>query len=142
MINGKDSLISSLKSSIEFYLEFLKYFHSTKSEHEDHLSLLKHLIDFGNTTVYQWKTGGHQPVQIERPSFNYRLALKNIDEETNLNLDLDEPNDLNLTGSIEGIEIKQTSDQTEHLDLDLVKRINNEFDFNANRKNCFVLFFL
>lgn len=114
-------MISSLKSSVEFYVEFLKHFHSTKNENEDNLSLLKYLIDFGNTTVYQWKTGGHAPVQIERPALNYQLTLRNQDEETNLDLDLDENNDLDMNATIEGIEIKQTSDQTENLDLDLVR---------------------
>ncbi len=97
----------------------MKHFHSSsKSDNEEFLSILKYLIENGNTTVYQWKTGGHAPVSIERPPLNYKFAeaIEINDEEPNIILGLDD----DLTTSTEGIEIKQTADQSDVIDFDTV----------------------
>lgn len=101
----------------------MKHFHSTsKSDNEEFSSIIKYLIDNGNTTVYQWRTGGHTPVSIERPPLNYKFAEavevvnQEEEEETNIILGLDD----DLTTSIEGIEIKQTADQSDVIDFDTV----------------------
>ena len=130
LADGDRSPLSALKPAIDFYLEFLAHFHpASKVDHDENVSLIKYLIDNGNTTVYQWRTGGHRPVSIERPTLNYKLAEStqvNRNEakegdgegEANLILGLDDDND-DLTKSIDGIEVKQTSEQ---IDFDLVGR--------------------
>jgi len=97
----------------------MKHFHpSSKSDNEQFLPILKYLIENGNTTVYQWRTGGHEPVSIERPPLNYKFAqaIEINNEEPNIILGLDD----DLTTSTEGIEIKQTADQSDVIDFDTV----------------------
>jgi len=97
----------------------MKHFHpSSKSDNEQFLPILKYLIENGNTTVYQWRTGGHEPVSIERPPLNYKFAqaIEINNEEPNIILGLDD----DLTTSTEGIEIKQTADQSNVIDFDTV----------------------
>ena len=106
---------------MEFYKEFLKHFHSSlsKGENEEFLPILSYLIDKGNTTVYQWRTGGHLPVSIERPPLNYKFAeMTEEEEQTEIVLGLDDDED--LTTSIQGIEVKQTANQTDVIDFDTV----------------------
>ncbi|UJR34301.1 hypothetical protein I4U23_021704 [Adineta vaga] len=127
LANDETSLIQLLKSTVEFYLEFMKHFHSTtKSSNEEYLPILNYLIQYGNTTVYQWKTGGHIPVSIERPALNYKFAetTESNDVESNLILGLD---DEDLTTSIQGIEVKQTVEQSDVIDFD----IEPEIDWSA-----------
>jgi hypothetical protein len=116
---------------VEFYIEFMKHFHpSSKSDNEEVLPIIKYLIDNGNTTVYQWRTGGHLPLSVERPPLNYKFAETtevNEEEEPNIILGLDD----DLTTSIEGIEVKQTSNQTDTIDFDTV-------EINENKTNCFI----
>ncbi len=104
---------------MEFYIEFMKHFHSSsKSDNEQYLPVIKYLIDNGNTTVYQYRTGGHIPVSIERPALNYKFAetTEINQEEANIILGLDD----DLTTSIDGIEIKQTDNQSDVIDFDTV----------------------
>ncbi len=101
---------------MEFYIEFMKHFHP--SDNEEFLPILKYLIENGNTTVYQWRTGGHLPVSIERPPLNYKFAEAvemNEEEEPNIILGLDDDDD--LTTSTEGIEVKQTANQSDSIDF-------------------------
>jgi hypothetical protein len=109
-----------LKSAVEFYREFMKHFHSSsKTDHEEFLPLIKYLIDNGNTTVYQYRTGGHVPVSVERPPLNYKFAeaAEVNEEEPNIILGLDD----DITTSTEGIEIKQTANQSDVIDFDTVE---------------------
>ena len=122
LTRGDKGSILSLKLAVEFYQEFIKHFHpSSKSDNEQFLSILTYLIENGNTTVYQWRTGGHAPVSIERPALNYKFAeaaeVENQGEETGIILGLD---DEDLITSIEGIEVKQTANQTDAIDFDTV----------------------
>jgi len=108
---------------VEFYIEFMKHFHSSsKSDNEEFLPILKYLIENGNTTVYQWRTGGHLPVSIERPPLNYKFAeaveVNEEEEEPNIILGLDDDED--LTTATEGIEVKQTANQSDSIDFDTV----------------------
>jgi hypothetical protein len=94
----------------------MKHFHP--SDNEEFLPILKYLIENGNTTVYQWRTGGHLPVSIERPPLNYKFAEAvemNEEEEPNIILGLDDDDD--LTTSTEGIEVKQTANQSDSIDF-------------------------
>jgi hypothetical protein len=120
LANGEKNSISSLKSAVEFYIEFMKHFHP--SNNEQFLPILKYLIENGNTTVYQWRTGGHLPVSIERPPLNYKFAeaveVNEEEEEPNIILGLDDDED--LTTSTEGIEVKQTANQSDSIDFDTV----------------------
>lgn len=112
-----------MKGAVEFYKEFLNHFHSSssKGENEQFLPILSYLIEHGNTTVYQWRTAGHLPVSIERPSLNYKFAEINNEEElqTEIILGLDDDEE-DLTTSIQGIEVKQTANQTDVIDFDTV----------------------
>ena len=67
------------------------------------------------------RTGGHAPISIERPALNYKFAeaaeVVNQDEETGIILGLD---DEDLTTSTEGIEVKQTANQSDVIDFDTV----------------------
>ena len=127
LANGNnDHSISQLKPAVQFYTEFLKYFHlSSSTNKEDYLSMIQYLIEQGNTTVYQWRTGGNPPVSVERPALNYKFAetiqINETDnqDQTNIILDLDD-DQVDLTASIEGIEIKQTSEQTDTIDFGTV----------------------
>jgi hypothetical protein len=95
----------------------MKHFHP--SDNEEFLPILKYLIENGNTTVYQWRTGGHLPVSIERPPLNYKFAEAvemNEEEEPNIILGLDDDDD-DLTTSTEGIEVKQTANQSDSIDF-------------------------
>ncbi|CAF4840373.1 unnamed protein product, partial [Rotaria socialis] len=106
--NDDECSIPSLKSAVEFYIDFMKHFHSSsKSDSEEFLSVIKYLIENGNTTVYQWRTGGHIPVSIERLPLNYKFAetTEVTEDEPNIILGLDDDS----TTSIEGIEVKQTA---------------------------------
>ncbi|CAF4401681.1 unnamed protein product, partial [Rotaria magnacalcarata] len=48
-------------------IEFMKYFHTfSKSDNEEVLPLIKYLIENENTTVYQYRIGGHVLVSIDR----------------------------------------------------------------------------
>jgi hypothetical protein len=97
----------------------MKHFHpSSKSDNEEFLPILKYLIENGNTTVYQWRTGGHLPVSIERPPLNYKFAeaVEANEEEPNIILGLDDDDD-DLTTSTEGIEVKQTANQSDSIDF-------------------------
>lgn len=97
----------------------MKHFHSTsKLDNEEFLSVIKYLIENGNTTVYQWRTGGHVPVSIERPPLNYKFAetVEINEEEPNIIFGLDD----DLSTSIEGIEVKQAVDQSNVIDFDTV----------------------
>ncbi|CAF3801218.1 unnamed protein product [Adineta steineri] len=123
LANGEKNSIPSLKSAVEFYLEFMKHFHSSlKSNDEEFLPIIKYLIDNGNTTVYQWRTNGHVPVSIERPPLNYKFAeAAEIDEtEPNIILGFDD----DLTTSTEGIEIKQAANQADVIDFDIETEID------------------
>jgi hypothetical protein len=104
---------------VEFYIEFLKHFHpSLTSDKEQFLPILKYLIENGNTTIYQWRTGGHTPVSVERPPLNYKFAESTeINEEENIILGLDD----DLITSTDGIEVKQTANQSDVIDFDTVK---------------------
>ncbi|CAF1400518.1 unnamed protein product, partial [Rotaria socialis] len=45
----------------------MKYFHTfSKSDNEEVLPLIKYLIENENTTVYQYRIGGHVLVSIDR----------------------------------------------------------------------------
>ncbi|CAF1226820.1 unnamed protein product [Adineta ricciae] len=128
LVNGETSLIGLLKPTVEFYIEFMKHFHSTtKSDNEEYLPILKYLIQYGNTTVYQWKTGGHAPVSIERPALNYKFAEAAEIDETEPNIILGLDDDDNLATTIEGIEVKQTAEQSDVIDFD----IEPEIDWSA-----------
>lgn len=97
----------------------MKHFHSTsKLDNEEFLPVIKYLIENGNTTVYQWRTGGHVPVSIERPPLNYKFAetVEINEEEPNIIFGLDD----DLSTSIEGIEVKQAVDQSNVIDFDTV----------------------
>ncbi|CAF2803747.1 unnamed protein product [Rotaria sp. Silwood2] len=117
LANGDKSSIPSLKSAIEFYREFMKHFHSSsKSSNEEFLPLIKYLIENGNTTAYQWRTGGHMPVSVERLSLNYKFteAAEVNEEEANIILGLND----DITTSTKGIEIKKTANQSDVIDFD------------------------
>ena len=124
-------MIVLLKPAIDFYLQSLEHFHrsSTVSNEED-LPVMKYLLANGNTSVYQWRTGGQRPVSLERPTFNYQSIEKDNEEDLVLDLDLDLSDGQNintdLIESIEGIEIKQTSDQQETIDFETVGMKMNE----------------
>ena len=97
----------------------MKHFHSSiKSDNEQCLSLINYLIEKGNTTVYQWRTGGHVPVSIERPPLNYKFAeaVEISENESNVILGLDD----DLTVPTEGIEVKQTANQSDVADFETV----------------------
>lgn len=129
---GDQALIVLLKPAIEFYLQSLEHFHrSSIVTNEEDLPVIKYLLANGNTSVYQWRTGGQRPVSLERPAFNYQSIEKDNEEDLVLDLDLSDGQNVNtdLIESIEGIEIKQTSDQQENIDFETV-RIN----FNEKRK--------
>ena len=99
----------------------MKHFHP--SDKEQFLPILKYLIENGNTTVYQWRTGGHLPVTIERPPLNYKFAETveiNNEEEPNIILGLDDDDD-DLTTATDGIEIKQAANQADTIDFDVVR---------------------
>lgn len=123
---NQTSSIISLKPALQFYTDFIKYFHSASATNdEDFLPVTRYLIENGNTTVYRWRTG-RSPVSVERPSFNYKFAetiktdeTHNQDQE-NLILGLDDIDD-DLTKSIQDIEVKQTSDQTDTIDFGSVR---------------------
>ena len=100
----------------------MEHFHSTsKSNNEEFLPILKYLIENGNTTVYQWRTGGHLPVSVERPPLNYKFAeaaeVNEEEEEPNIILGLDD----DITTSTDGIEVKQTANQSDVIDFDTVR---------------------
>lgn len=129
-INGNDQFINILKETSIFYRQFLEHFHSNSKE-EEYLPILTYLIKHGNTTVYQWRNNGHQPSSIERPTLNYKFAQfiqmnnQNLiegkeEEEEKLILDLDQ----DFIPSIQGIQIKQTSDQSETIDFDTEEEID------------------
>jgi hypothetical protein len=85
----------------------MKHFHP--SDNQQFLPFLNYLIEYGNITVYQWRTGGHTLISIERPSLNYKFSEaveSNNDQEDNIILGLD---DDDLTTSTDGIEVKQHS---------------------------------
>ena len=108
----------------------MKHFHSSsKCDNEQFLPLIKYLIDNGNTTVYQYRTGGHVPVSIERPPLNYKFAeaAEVNEEEPNIILGLDD--DITTT-TTEGIEVKQTANQSDVIDFDTVKIYCYFFIFN------------
>ncbi|CAF5164758.1 unnamed protein product [Rotaria magnacalcarata] len=98
----------------------MKHFHSSaKSDSEEFLSVIKYLIENGNTTVYQWRTGGRIPVSIERLALNYKFVetTEVTEDEPNIILGLDDDS----ATSIEGIEVKQTANQTDAIDFDTVR---------------------
>lgn len=128
LTNGDKGSILSLKAAVEFYKEFLQHFHSSStSENEEFVPILSYLIEHGNTTVYQWKTGGHAPVSIERPPLNYKFAevIDHEEQQTGIILGLDDEED--LTTSIEGIEVKQTANQSDVIDFDTVLKLISVF---------------
>ncbi len=96
----------------------MKHFHPlSTSDKEQFLPILKYLIENGNTTIYQWRTGGHLPVSVERPPLNYKFAEAiEINEEENIILGLDD----DLITSTDGIEVKQTANQSDVIDFDTV----------------------
>ncbi|CAF3331453.1 unnamed protein product [Rotaria sp. Silwood2] len=123
LASGDQSSIPLLKPAVEFYIEFMKHFHpSSKSDNEEFLPIIKYLIENGNTTVYQWRTGGHIPVSIERPPLNYKFAetTETNEEEPNIILGLDD----DLITSTQGIEVKQTADQSDVIDFDTEAEID------------------
>ncbi|CAF5105974.1 unnamed protein product [Rotaria sp. Silwood1] len=124
LASGQENSILSLKSALDFYTEFMKHFHlSSKSDNEEFLPMIKYLIKHGNTTVYQWRTGGHVPVSVERPSLNYKFAetAEVYEEEANIILGLDD--DLTTT-STEGIDVKQTANQSDTINFDTEAEID------------------
>lgn len=131
---NQTSSIISLKPALQFYTDFIKYFHSASATNdEDFLPVTRYLIENGNTTVYRWRTG-RSPVSVERPSFNYKFAetiktdeTHNQDQE-NLILGLDDIDD-DLTKSIQDIEVKQTSDQTDTIDFGSVRLSGSSWQF-------------
>ncbi|CAF4506944.1 unnamed protein product, partial [Rotaria magnacalcarata] len=75
--------------------KFMKHFHTfPKSHNEEFLPLIKYLIENKNTTVYQYRIGGHVLVSIDRIPVNYKFAEA---FET-----------AKLTASTDGVEVKQT----------------------------------
>ncbi|CAF0975254.1 unnamed protein product [Rotaria magnacalcarata] len=123
LASGDQCSIPSLKAAVEFYIDFMKHFHSSsKSDSEEFLSVIKYLIENGNTTVYQWRTGGHIPASIERLPLNYKFAetTEVTEDEPNIILGLDDDS----TTSIEGIEVKQTANQTDVIDFDTEAEID------------------
>ncbi|CAF2052995.1 unnamed protein product [Rotaria magnacalcarata] len=53
----------------------MKHFHTfPKSHNEEFLPLIKYLIENKNTTVYQYRIGGHVLVSIDRIPVNYKFA--------------------------------------------------------------------
>ncbi|CAF0803382.1 unnamed protein product [Rotaria sordida] len=124
LASGDQTSIPLLKPAMEFYIEFMKHFHpSSKCDNEEFLPIIKYLIENGNTTVYQWRTGGHLPISIERPPLNYKFAETtevNEEEQPNIILGLDD----DLTTTTEGIEVKQTADQSDVIDVDTEAEID------------------
>lgn len=125
LTNGDQNPISSLKSAVEFYNEFIKHFYSEKKDsNEENLSILKYLIENGNTIVYQWKTGGHLPISVERPALNYKFAqaidtIQQQDKQhTDVILGLD---DENLTSTNHTI---QLDNQNDVIDFDVEAEID------------------
>ncbi|CAF4483727.1 unnamed protein product [Rotaria sp. Silwood2] len=116
------SFIPLLEPALEFYIEFMKYFHSSsKFNHEEFSPLIKYLIENGNTTVYQYRTDGDVPVNVEQPPLNYKFtkAVEVNEQESNTILGLDD----DLTTSTNGIEVKQTANQTDVIDFDIEAEI-------------------
>ncbi|CAF4227444.1 unnamed protein product [Rotaria magnacalcarata] len=96
---------SSSSSSNSVSSEFMKHFHTfPKSHNEEFLPLIKYLIENKNTTVYQYRIGGHVLVSIDRIPVNYKFAEA---FET-----------AKLTASTDGVEVKQTVNQSDVIDFD------------------------
>lgn len=55
----------TMKPAVEVFTEFLK-FNSGKEDNIDCLSLIKYIVENGNTTTYEW-TYGEKPVALEPP---------------------------------------------------------------------------
>lgn len=111
----------------------MKHYHtSSESDNAQYLPLIKYIIENGNTTVYQWRNNGHAPVSIERPPLNYKFAeTTEIDEEQpSIILGLDD----DLTTSVQGIEVKQSENQSDVIDFDIVRIENNIIMFFPLRK--------
>ncbi|XP_049770734.1 CDK5 regulatory subunit-associated protein 3 [Schistocerca cancellata] len=60
---------AALKEAVTFYNEFVSFVAPGCSER---LQLLKHIIDHGDTTTYEW-TYGEPPVQVEEPVLDFGL---------------------------------------------------------------------
>jgi len=105
--------LPKLRKAIEYYLEF--------SANPEFLPLVKHILEYGNTTVYQWKSGGQKPNSILRPSFNYKLAESTIDScESNQILGLDD----DITTSTDGIQVEQSSVIQDTIDFDTGEEVD------------------
>jgi len=108
-----------LKSAVEFYNEFIKHFYADKTE--ESLSILKYLAEHGNTIVYQWKTGGHLPISVERPALNYKFAqaIQTIKQEeteqTDVIVGLDDDHLISTSDDI------QLDTQNDVIDFDVVR---------------------
>lgn len=59
--------IPALRKAIEYYGEF--------SGHKELLPILRHIVEYGNTTVYQFVHGGEQPLSINEPEINVQLTV-------------------------------------------------------------------
>ncbi|CAF1623098.1 unnamed protein product, partial [Didymodactylos carnosus] len=90
----------------------------------DLLSVLKYLVNNGNSTVFQWRTN-RVPTNIERPVQNYKSMIdKNeTDDENNQIVGLDD--DIDLT--VENIELKQDEQEP-----GAIKVIEDTIDFDKD----------
>lgn len=63
--------IPNIRKAIDYYIEF--------SGNSEYLPILRHIIEFGNTTVYQY-VYNEAPLSIEEPPVNIQLTIGNAVE--------------------------------------------------------------
>jgi len=77
----------SLNDAVTFYDEFAQFLIQDEGVGETSLPVLKHLLKFGNTTTFQWKTG-REPKEIVNPPINIDLSdEQDVSGEAELDID-------------------------------------------------------
>ena len=92
VMNEMVTLAKDLESGLEFYRDFAKS--TTKQEYNKFLPTLYHVIEKGNTTVYEWKHGEAPEKIITESSASSSIANSNPSETELVNDEIDFGEDL------------------------------------------------